>query len=168
MPAANTYTQIASTTLGSATATVTFSSIPSTYTDLVLVMQPVTTAAGNTMYIQFNSIAGTSYSGTALLGNGTSASSNRRTNSGYGTISENVTSSATAGNTTCIINIFNYANTTTFKTYLARGNNGNNGVVEAQVGLCSNTAAISSLTFLVGGTTYAAGSTFNLYGITAA
>ena len=165
---ASTYTPIATTTLGSAQSTVTFSSIPSTYTDLVIISQPKSTAAEGIVYIQFNSIGGTSYSYSYLYGNGTSASSGRGTNAGLGVLSANAYATSTAGNTVFVTNIQNYANTTTYKTYISRGNRIDNQGVEALVGLCRDTSAISSVSFAIGGTTFAAGSTFTLYGIKAA
>jgi hypothetical protein len=78
MPA--TYEPIATTTLGSAASSITFSSIPATYTDLRL---SVTTAdAGATatyLALQFNSDTGANYSRTRITGNGSTATSNRTT-----------------------------------------------------------------------------------------
>lgn len=168
MAAGNTYEAIATTTLGSAQSTVTLSSIPSTYTDLVIVSQPVSTSTEAIVYIQFNSIGGTSYSSTSLNGDGTSASSSRRTSAGLGVIATNVYATNVAGGTTFVTQIMNYANTTTYKTYLSRGNRTTSQGTEALVGLCSNTAAINSISFAIGGTTFAAGSVFSIYGIKAA
>ena len=165
---ASTYTPIATTTLGSAQSTVTLSSIPSTYTDLIIISQPKSTAAEGIVYIQFNSIGGTSYSSTYLYGSGSSASSGRRTNSGLGVIAENAYATSTAGNTTFVTQIMNYSNTTTYKTWLSRGNRIDAQGVEAMVGLCRDTSAISSVSFAIGGTTFAAGSTFTIYGVKSA
>ena len=168
MPAGNTYEAIATTTLSSAQSTVTLSSIPSTYTDLVIISQPKSTATEGIVYIQFNSIGGTSYSSTYIYGSGSAASSGRRTSSGLGVIAENAYATSTAGNTTFVTQIFNYANTTTFKTYLSRGKRTDSQGVEAMVGLCRDTSAINSVSFAIGGTTFAAGSVFSIYGIKAA
>ena len=74
----STYTPIARQTLGSAAASVTFSSIPQGYTDLVLVMN-LGAATSDYVQIVLNSdTANTLYSGTYLLGNGSSASSGAR------------------------------------------------------------------------------------------
>jgi hypothetical protein len=64
--AGNTYVAIAEQTLGTAAASVTFSSIPGTYTDLVLVLS-VQDASGNTFALQFNGDTSTNYS-TVLTG----------------------------------------------------------------------------------------------------
>jgi hypothetical protein len=165
MAAGNTYTQIASTTLGSAAATVTFSSIPATYTDLVLVIWG--NLSGNELGIQFNSDTGTNYGQTSLFGNGTTAASTRITNyNGLG-IGGIVSRSAPS-----IVNIQNYSNTTTFKTCLTRAEQTRSSVdgVVAFVGTWRNTNAITSIVVrdLGGSNNLISGSTFNLYGITAA
>jgi hypothetical protein len=75
---ANTYTLISSSVLSSTTANVTFSSIPQTYTDLVLRMSYRTNASGlfgSNPAIRFNSDTTSNYSYTALEAKGTSAAS---------------------------------------------------------------------------------------------
>jgi hypothetical protein len=161
MPA--TYESIATTTLGSATATVTFSSIPATYTDLVLIFRGNNSSAGNRAgTIIFNSDSGANYSGTQLQGDGSAAASSRDSNSSVGYFANVLNDNSTA-----IIQIQNYSNTTTNKTFLGRGNNPST-VVQARVGLWRNTAAINSFTLGLNADNYATGSTFTLYGIKAA
>lgn len=160
MAAGATYVPIATTTLGSAVASYTFSSIPSTYTDLVLVVNGSNTGAGGN-YIQLNGDTATNYSVTYLYGDGTTAGSSR--------ISTNATPYSLYFNTvqsTAILHVMNYANTTTYKTILNRSNSGD--YVSERVTLWRSTAAISSI--LVGNTSYnyTAGTTFTLYGISAA
>ena len=162
MPAGNTYTEIVSQTLGSATASVTFSSIPSTYTDLVLVVTGTVSLADN-VTLRFNGDSGSNYSWTYLAGTGSSAISGR---------SANTTSILTAGlGTTTIANtiwhIQNYSNSTTNKTVLNRGGRADDGVV-GWVGLWRNTTSITSLTVGAGAGNLSTGSTFSLYGIAAA
>ena len=76
MAAGSTYTPIYTTTLASAAASYTFSSIPSTYTDLVIAATGLTTA-GTTLAMRFNGDTATNYSDTYLLGNAGAASSSR-------------------------------------------------------------------------------------------
>ena len=164
-----TYEPIAAQTLGSAAASVTFSSIPQTYTDLVLVGNVQLTSAGQSLLYQFNSDTATNYSLTILKGNGTSATSDRRSNVNYQLAAgwdAGLPTSASFG--TGIINIQNYSNATTFKTSLARGSNAAGGDVTATVNLWRNTAAITSVTAYTGSGNFATGSTFVLYGIKAA
>jgi hypothetical protein len=159
---ASTYEKIATTTLGSATATVTLSSIPATYTDLVVIMNMSFPSSGGDGYLRFNSDTGTNYSYTQTYGVGTSVSSNGNSNVNY-IRSHNCV--ATAGTNNAILQINNYANTTTNKTVLIRSSDANYISLMA-VGLWRNTNAITSLTFSNdGGVNFNSGSTFTIYGI---
>lgn len=172
MAAGLTYTPIATQTLSSATASVTFSSIPATYTDLVIITQAGVTASGNAGYMRVGNSSvdtGTNYSTIYFIGNGTSSQSGRYISSsigvsflqpGYG----NPALLYTAG----ISNIMNYANTTTYKTVTIRSGAASTSA-EAAVGLWRSTAAINIITlYPEGSTTWLSGSTFTLYGIAAA
>jgi len=77
MPA--TYEPIATTTLGSAAATITFSTIAATYTDLRLTLVFTTSVGGANVFFRFNGDTGTNYSYTSLEGSGSAASSSRNT-----------------------------------------------------------------------------------------
>lgn len=169
MPAGSTYTPIATTTLSTSTATVTFSSISGSYTDLVLICNIAQAAGNNSLRIRYNSDTGTNYSRTYILGNGTSATSARTTSDVSGYLSE-VTGSTTL-EFAVIANIFNYSNTTTYKTHLSRSNRASSGV-DATVGLWSSTSAITRIDLAMGGSfptnNFASGSTFTLYGIASA
>lgn len=158
-----TYEPIATTTLGSAAASYTFSSIPNTYTDLVLVIIGATTDTGvSNLEIQFNGDTGSNYSSTRLLGDGSSASSGRLSNSSYSMIGD-----VNNNQFVSINNIMNYANTTTYKTHISRTGSAAN-YLGAYVGLWRSTAAINSVTIKRSGTTITAGTTLSLYGIKAA
>ncbi len=167
-----TYEPIATTTLGSDAASYTFSSIPSTYTDLVLIVNMQSTYSGdsgNGARIQFNSDTGSNYSNTNLRGNGSSATSYRQSSNTYIQIgllpsSGGGTASGTLG--VGIANIMNYANTTTYKTVLGRTNS-TSSTVEASAGLWRSTSAINSITYFGDGN-IKAGSSLTLYGIKAA
>lgn len=164
MPA--TYEPIATTTLSTGTASVTFSSIPATYTDLVLVANCTAATLGtDSIDIQFNGDTANNYSTTQITGTGSSASSTRGTSEPriYGAL---ISSSEIS---ISIWNIFNYANTTTYKTIMARGNLGSTYGVRQSAGTWRSTAAINSIK-LYNDTAqnFAAGSTFTLYGIKAA
>ena len=117
---ASTYTPIATTTLGSNQSTVTFSSIPSTYTDLVLVCNATVSSANGTWYLEFNSDTGTNYSATVLKGNGTAASSDRLSTI-YGIPWGGWSTGAPTTANNAIIQINNYSNTTTYKSVYAVG-----------------------------------------------
>jgi len=170
MAAGATYEPIATTTLGSAQASVTFSSLGS-YTDLVLIVQAKSSNSTDDPQLYFNSDTGSNYSLTFLQGNGSSASSSRYSNTSGGFYCGRP-GYTSAGFTTTIFNIMNYSNSTTYKTVLLRSNANDNTVnynaAEAAVALWRSTAAITSFTIDGGTGNIASGSTFTLYGITAA
>ena len=162
MAAGSTYTPIATTTLGSAANSFTFSSIPSTYTDLILVVDGEVSVTAGCLF-QFNGVGGTSYSFTYLYGTGSSAISGRGTSGSYIFATDLTTTRSTV-----IAQIQNYSNTTTYKTAIFRG--GAAGFdTAATVGLFASTSAISSIkVYADAARTFSIGSTFTLYGIKAA
>lgn len=164
---AATYEPIATHTLGSAAASYTFSSIPSSFTDLVLVVNGGF-ATAETIGIQFNSDTGSNYSSTILAGSGSTASSGRNTNQTGLTIATNgyYTTTQIANS---IISVMNYSNATTYKTVLSRSNNASVGL-DAIVGLWRSTSTINSIKLygFYSGYNFNAGSTFTLYGIASA
>ena len=162
MPA--TYEPIATTTLGSAAASITFSSIASSWTDLRVVIVP--TAASNANFaFRFNSDSGSNYSRTRLAADGTSVTSSVNSNQ----TELQLTSSFSIGTTPTlrILDIFSYAGST-FKTVLFQENadlNGSGGL-NRQVGLWRSTSAITSVyLFAQGAVNFATGTTATLYGI---
>lgn len=162
---AATYRVVESKTLGSAVSTVTFSSIPQTYTDLVLVssIKMSTLSAG---YLRFNGDTSTNYSGTRSLGSGTSAISDRSSNQTY--IDAMYYDNSGFGSS--VINVFNYANSTTDKTVLVRWNSSNSSdpYTNAGVGLWRKTPeAITEIGLINPTGNFSIGCTFTLYGIKA-
>ena len=161
---ATTYEKIASTTLGSASATITFSSIAATYTDLRLVLIAKSTSAGGVVYpaFRFNSDTGTNYSNTFLIGNGSTTSSLRGINETQMGIASNGSDSTTPGLYT--LDIFSYAGSN-YKTILASENADANGsgTVVRSVHLWRSTSAITSI--LIRNGDYEIGTTATLYGI---
>lgn len=162
-----TYEPIQSQVLGSNQATVTFSSIPQTYTDLILIVSAAATST-NDPYLRVNSDSGTNYSYTTLTGNGSTASSARATNQTTISINYFGSDSTTLGDNARVIQFLNYSNTTTYKTVLARGGRGNTDGLALMVNLWRSTAAISSIVYYPGTGSLLSGSTFTLYGIKAA
>jgi hypothetical protein len=164
---ATTYEPIATTTLGSAAATIDFTSISSAYTDLRLVIVGKYTSAGGNTRITFNSDTASNYSSTRIAGDGTSASSDRLTNQTFQRLNFD-------GNSTTIpdlltVDIFSYAGST-FKTSLitsTEDKNGSGSVIRI-VGLYRSITAISSITISLSSSTFASGTTATLYGIKAA
>jgi hypothetical protein len=161
-----TYEPIATTTLGSAAATVTFSTISGVYTDLILITNSATGVNDIDMYIQVNSDTGSNYSWTRITGNGSAGSSSRGSSSSLGYRVGNM-SGSNVGQNNAVIQFQNYSNTTTYKTILSRSNNASL-LVEAYVGLWRSTSAITSMDIKTQSGTFSTGSTFTLYGIKSA
>jgi hypothetical protein len=169
----NTYVAINTVTLASAASSATFTSIPQTYTDLILVCNVGSQTTNAFPYLQFNGDTGTNYSFSQLYSNGSGAYNSRvaSTNQLFNSDVSMKQDAISANNT---YHIMNYSNTTTFKTALSRQNTVNaadyNGALAA-VGVWRNTAAITSIAVKAtrGGTAYnfMAGSTFTLYGVAA-
>jgi hypothetical protein len=165
-----TYESIATTTLGSAAATVTFSTISGAYTDLVLVTNLKTTTTSQEVTVKINNDTGSNYSLTNLRGDGSTAASLRRSSQTVGNISKEI-SPNTAFEFVSISTFMNYSNATTYKTWLSRNNRAsasNAPGTEALVGLWRSTSAITELVIGLTGGNFDTGSTFTLYGIKAA
>jgi hypothetical protein len=170
MPAGNTYEAIATAVGTGSSTSITFSSIPSTYTDLVLVCN-VIVPSSSSIAIQFNSDTGNNYSYTVLDGDGTTASSNRQTNVNVINLagwSSNLGSTTNPSPILCSIN--NYSNSTTYKTALVRSAayGTSSSCVDAFVGTWRNTSIITSIRVFSSSANLATTSTFSLYGIKAA
>ncbi len=161
-----TYEKIATTTLGSAAGSITFSGISGSYTDLVLITTLKMTTGTPETLLRFNSDTASNYSYTILSGTGSVAESTRGSSATSIRISYYGVPNTTANASVQITNIQNYSNTTTFKSTLARANNSALGT-DAIVGLWRSTSAITSITVLPNSSTFAAGSIATLYGIKA-
>lgn len=164
-----TYTPIISQTLANTTATVLFSNIPSTYTDLVLVGDFSMSSPSGTVYIVGRAgngsiDTGANYSSTVLLGNGSTVSSYRTSSVAYMQYDTYITGSNRAMLTS---NFQNYSNTTTNKTALGRTSSAATNA-SAIVNLWRSTSAIERINLYdYTGNSFAAGSIFTLYGIKA-
>jgi len=166
MPA--TYEKIATTTLSSTASTITLSSIPATYTDLVAVINIGTDVAGN-MQVRLNGDTGSNYSTLTLI-----AYNNTVTGSGTYSLSFMYAAVAgalplTIGPASAILQFNNYSNSTTYKTMLARYAAAGVPEVDATVCTWRNTAAITSINLSsYSGSVYLVGTRVTLYGIKAA
>jgi len=168
MPA--TYTLIASNTLSSSAASVTFSAIPAIYTDLVLRWSARNTSSGENAQIRFNSDSATNYSRTNLYGDGSAANSIRGTSESYFYFGFSIDGSSRTANTFASAELYipNYAASTnkpisgfsTLETNAAACD-----TPAAIAALWRNTAALTSIVIEPVTNTFASGSSFFLYGI---
>lgn len=168
MTAGKTYVPLATQTLGSAAASVTFSSISGAYTDLVLVCNALSLrGSDDSLFFELNSDTGSNYSVTRLYGNGTSAISSRSTSQTKGILASNMIGTGSTTFTPFIINLNNYSNTTTYKAILSRQSYAG-GEVGAFVNLWRSTSAITTIKVYAASANLATGSVATLYGIAAA
>jgi hypothetical protein len=153
-----TYEPIATTTAGSAVTSVTFSSIPSTYTDLVCVFHGAT-SAGVGGGLRFNSDTGNNYGYVRVYGDG-AANTDSASNSNHLPVS-------IIGTTTSmfIAHVFNYKNTNLHKYAIGRSSWAQGTYVAGNLGEWRDTSAITSVTFM--NATYSTNSVFTIYGIKA-
>ena len=159
-----TYIPIATQTLGSAAASITFNSIPGTYTDLRLVLT-CTTSLSADILLQFNGDTATNYSATYLYGGVTSAGSGSDVSVAWIYLTD-VSSTSTTVPSIRTVDIMSYAGTTN-KTMLKTesGDYNGSGQVTVSVGLWRSTAAITSMLITVSGATFATGTIATLWGI---
>lgn len=154
-----TYEPIATTTLSSATATVSFSSISASYTDLVLVVRGSSSAGA--AKITLNNVTSGIYDNQRVYGT-TAAGADHSPNSG-----EMYPGGSQFTDGMFILHILNYANTNIPKSLISRY-----ASPATLVGMClttwQSTAAVNSIQVGVSSGTYASGSNFTLYGILAA
>ena len=168
---------ISSIEVSTATSSVTFNSIPSTYTHLqfrIFAQCNRGTVGVDALKFTFNGVGGTSYAGHNLRGDGAGAPIAGGDGSGALLSFARVVGTSTGGSFgVCLIDIFDYASTVKNKTVRGLGGvdvNGTVGGVGGSVGLSSglfnSTDAISSVTFIPdGGTLFNQYSSFVLYGV---
>jgi hypothetical protein len=163
-----TFVPIQSVTLGSDTASVTFSDVPQGYRDLKLIMS-VRSSHSTTDFagLILNAVTTQTYSSTSLGGNGTAAASGRYATSANlnALFNYNLYVESTAGTWTVIeVDLMSATNTSVFKTALA--STACPGIyVRRDVALWQSTAAITSIQADLYTGSFKSGSTFTLYGI---
>jgi len=173
---ANTYTLIASNTLGSSAASVTFSSIPSTYTDLVVRVSTRSTRATDvfdavTLYLNGNSTS-TNYNRTIIRGSGSAVSSFAGNQPGIYSNNSGNGAGATANTFgSAEFYIPNYTSSTNkpASVFGVTENNATEAYIVATAGLALITSAVTSIEVAPGSGSYSfvSGSSFFLYGIKA-
>jgi len=165
-----TYTLISSNVLSSSAASVTFSAIPATYTDLVIRASIRSNQAGNVdpLKLQINGLTTTIYSSTFLYGNGASAGNGTQVNEAdlqfFPSEGNNPTSS-TFSSIEIYIPSYTVSQNKPVSGFSATENNGTTAYVGITAGLIRSTATISSILLAPVNSTFVSGSSFYLYGI---
>lgn len=155
-----TYIPLATVTLGTTAASVTFSSIPSSFRDLVVVTQGRSTTGTPDIIYRLNGDSSGSYSRVYMGGSsgGTFFGTDAGANGLWGFVDS---TTAVSG----LVQIMDYSATDKHKTILSRASFGAATVI-AYAGRYAQTTAVTTVALICGsGTTFAAGSSFNLYGI---
>jgi hypothetical protein len=159
------YESIATAAGTGASASITFSSIPSTYKHLQI-RAIARTASGTGAFLQYNSDTGTNYTRHYVEGNGTAASS------GSGTSTTKIDYIQAVSNANIngvnIVDILDYTNTNKYKTTrILQGYDANGtGNIGLGSGLWMSTSAISTITITTSnGANFATTTQFALYGI---
>jgi hypothetical protein len=164
------YESIATTTLSTATTTITFSSISGTYKHLQIraLSRKSSAGGGDGIFIRFNSDSGSNYSLHQIDGDGSSASADRSASA----TQINSTTTATSSHSANVFgaqiwDILDYANTNKYKTLRAMNGFDNNGSGKVRYGggVWMNTNAITQIDLTGNGDNFAQYSSFALYGI---
>jgi hypothetical protein len=161
------YESIASAT-PTGTNTVTFSSIPSTYTSLQIRLSVLTVTAGADLTVRLNGDAGNNYARHLLYGNGATVAASGQTAISGLLLDSGLVATKTTSPMVGIVDIHDYTSTTRNKTMRSIEGLDNNGTGDLTLGssVWLNTAAVTSVTIaILGAPNYAAGTTFALYGI---
>jgi len=168
-PEVGDYESIATTTLGSSTATISFSSIPSTYKHLQIraTTRMTASAIADTCWAQFNSdTTSSNYYAHGLYGTGSSvgAYADSGAYAQIGIVSANTAGANIFG--VFVMDILDYKDTNKFKTTRTLSGTDTNGDGQLRFvsGLWRNTNAITSID-IKGNSNFAQYSSFALYGI---
>ena len=167
---ANTYTLIASNTLGASAASVTFSAIPDTFTDLVLRYSARNDDSTTILGVRFNGDTATNYSNTILRGSGSAASSiSYHTNRTQLFEQDGIEPSTMTANTfnsgEIYIPSYLASQNKPMSTFTVTEDNSSTAYMSAIANLWRNTAAITSIELYSNGGNLVSGSSFFLYGI---
>jgi hypothetical protein len=169
---ANTMTLISSQTLGSAAASVTFSSIPSTYTDLKLVVSARSSfSSGEGILMQFNGSSAANYTYRQLYGGGSSAGSytpgTAQTSCLVGTMGGTNFTASTFDSVEIYVPNYTSGNNKSFSVdSVAENNSATVNQIDLIAGLWSQTAAITSISlFSYNAANFVINSSFYLYGV---
>ncbi len=171
---ANTYTLIEAKTLTTTAASVTFTSIPQTYTDLLLKFScRSTSTAGLDIYanlkIQFNSDTGNNYTGQLVfgLGSGSGGAGTYTSQAGnlFSYANGNVTTASTFSSGELYIPNYTSNNQKSSSVDCVVENNATSGFVEVAAERWSGTSAITTIDVVSLYGLHTSASTFYLYGI---
>lgn len=153
--------------LASAQSSITFSSIPQTFTDLYLVTSFRTSATDPTaVYFEFNGVT-TGYSARRLIGSGSSASSQSFTQGFFTGAPGSAATANTFDSSACLIPNYTGSNAKSFSSDHVTENNSTVAYQVIYAGLWSGTSAISEIVIKPFAGNLVQYSSATLFGITA-
>ena len=158
--ATNTFVELNKTVASGSMTTLTWSSIPDTYTDLFIVGSCKAVSPGGATFLRFNGVSTGSYGRVRILSNGSSNSSVAVANE-----TKIVLDAPSFDWSNFTAHVQNYSNNTTHKTAIGRSNS--TDYVVATVGTYRSTDKIHTISLTIDGGSYVDGSTFSLYGVLA-
>lgn len=161
---------LASRTLSSPTAAITFTNINTSYQDLMLLIRTVGNSDPHFLSLRFNDDSSNSYINTYLFGGNITQSpvySSHGVLRGY--LAGSITSMALANNecNNAIINIFNYKDTAKWKSILVETNDVSRNFYGISSASYQSTNAITSITVTVDSGILGAGTQATLMGVRA-
>ena len=168
-PVTSSYFSIATVTVGSGGASsITFSSIPSTYTHLQLRMMVRETSTSNGYNMQLNGDTGNNYSRHYLFGTGSSAGAAAFTSYSSMILSDAAVSTSTTGVFgASVCDVLDYTNVNKNKVIRTLGgfDNNGNGTIDFNSSLWMNTSSVTSIVIIPDAGNFAQYSSFALYGV---
>jgi len=151
-----TYTALATKTLTGTAASVTFSSIPATYRDLILIVNGSASTQDNARLTFNGDTTAANYLYVTMRGDGSAATSAAATGA--------LVSTFTTGAFVTSVQIMDYSATDKHKTRLSRDDIASFHA-RAWASRWANTAAVTSMVYSAATGTFSIGTTFSLYGI---
>jgi hypothetical protein len=162
-----TYTALATVTLGSNSSSITFSNIPSTYRDLILVGNWQNSGNSSAGRLQLNGDTGSNYNGVWIAGNGSSISSGNESSQTSARIAGAIAGPVNTFSNSVVMDFLDYSATNKNKTVISRFDTAS-GESQLTASRWSSNSAISSIRFFdILGQTFQTGARFDLYGVVA-
>ena len=162
------YDSIATVSGTGSSGTISFTSIPSTYTHLQIRFIGRATTATSTIRVQFNSDTGSNYANHMLYGEGSAVYAANNTTQTYmrfyGLANSGLSADIVSAH---IVDVLDYTNTNKNKVYRTLGGFDANGSGEQGLfsGLWMSTSAITSIDLITNSGSWTSSSSFALYGI---
>jgi hypothetical protein len=159
------YIPLATVTLGGSDSDISFTNIPATFKDIVLVGNWQNSSTASAGRLQVNGDGGSNYNGVWMTGNGSTTSSGSESSQTSARIAGAISGPDNVFTNMVTITFLDYAATDKHKTILSRFGSANRES-QATASRWASTSAITSIRFFdILGQTFQTGATFSLYGV---